>query len=141
MSARCRSRRSSERRQRTPIRTSSRSRIRITRTRPSAARCTASSRSCSQSSFQWAEAGHIPAYTPVTESPEYGDLQPQADYVDAAEILNYDPEAWFTGAGSDFHVYFAENIQGALLGGSDAEAAITGFEQRINKILAKPSPV
>jgi multiple sugar transport system substrate-binding protein len=94
-----------------------------------------------KSSFQWAEAGHIPTYTPVTESAEYAELQPQADYVEAAEILNYDPEAWFTGAGSDFHVYFAENIQGALLGGSDAEAAVTGFEQRINKILAKPSPV
>jgi multiple sugar transport system substrate-binding protein len=92
-------------------------------------------------SFLWAEAGHIPAYTPVTESPEYSDLQPQADYVEAAEILNYDPEAWFTGAGSDFHVYFAENIQGALLSGDDPEAAIAGFEERINKILAKPSPV
>jgi multiple sugar transport system substrate-binding protein len=92
-------------------------------------------------SFLWAEAGHIPAYTPVTESPKYAELKPQADYVEAAQILNYDPEAWFTGAGSDFHVYFAENVQGALLSGDDPEAAIAGFEARINKILAKPSPV
>jgi len=92
-------------------------------------------------SIVWAGAGHIPAYQPIVQSPAYDDLLPQAHYADAAENLNYDPEAWFSGSGSDFQGYFAENIQNVLLGQTDPAVGLRGFVDRLNSILAKPNPV
>ena len=93
------------------------------------------------SSLAWAEAGHIPAFQPVVQSPEYQALLPQAHYAPAAEILNYDPEAWFTGSGSDFQNYFLETVQGVYLDKSDAADGFNAFVRRVNVQLAKPNPV
>jgi multiple sugar transport system substrate-binding protein len=92
-------------------------------------------------SFSWAEAGHIPAYQPIVQSPQYQELVPQRNYASAAEILNYDPEAWFTGSGSDFQNIFAEGVQGVLLAGDDAAAGFDAFIHRIDQLIAKPNPV
>ena len=92
-------------------------------------------------SFDWAGAGHVPTYLPVTEEPEYAGLEPQADYVNITEIVNYDPVAWFTGSGSDFQNVFGQNLQPVLLSGADPLAGIQGFRNSINALLAKPSPV
>ena len=94
-----------------------------------------------KNSISWAQAGHIPAFLPVVDSPEYSKLLPQAHYASAAENLNYDPKAWFTGSGSDFQTFFAENIQSVLLNKSDARAGFAGFVRRLNVLLGKPSPV
>lgn len=92
-------------------------------------------------SFAWAGAGHIPAYQPVIDDPAYAELVPQAHYAEAAELLHYDPEAWFSGSGSDFQLYFMENLQGVLLGQTDAATGLDGFVRRLNSLLAKPNPV
>jgi multiple sugar transport system substrate-binding protein len=92
-------------------------------------------------SLSWAEAGHIPAFQPVVRSSEYAALKPQADYAHAADIINYDPEAWFTGSGSDFQSYFAENVQNVFLGRDKATAGWDAFISRINTVLAMPNPV
>jgi len=92
-------------------------------------------------SFAWAEAGHIPAYLPVVESPAYAQLLPQANYADAVDQLNYDPPAWFSGSGSDFQTYFAENLQSVLLDKTDAREGIQAFVRRLNVLLSKPNPV
>ena len=92
-------------------------------------------------SLSWAEAGHIPAYQPVVKSKEYAALKPQADYAHAADIINYDPEAWFTGSGSDFQSYFAENVQNVFLGRDKAADGWDAFMKRINAVLAMPNPV
>ncbi|GIG21505.1 carbohydrate-binding protein [Cellulomonas chitinilytica] len=92
-------------------------------------------------SLDWAEAGHIPAFQPVIQSPEYQALLPQAHYAPAAEILNYDPEAWFTGSGSDFQSYFLETVQNVYLQGDDAAKGFAAFVRRVNVQLAKPNPV
>jgi multiple sugar transport system substrate-binding protein len=92
-------------------------------------------------SFGWAEAGHIPAYQPVVESAKYQNLLPQAHYAPAAEILNYDPTAWFTGSGSDFQNYFLETVQSVYLNGADPAAGFDAFVRRVNVQLAKPNPV
>ncbi|WBU37963.1 extracellular solute-binding protein [Homoserinibacter sp. YIM 151385] len=89
----------------------------------------------------WAEAGHIPAFLPVTESPGYGQLKPQADYAAAADIVHYDPTAWFTGAGSNFQGDFGEAVQGALLGGGDPASAVRAFQTRVDQLLSRPNPV
>ena len=94
-----------------------------------------------KSSVTWAAAGHIPAYQPIVESAEYKKLTPQAHYANAADIINYDPDAWFTGSGSNFQNYFAENIQNVLLGRTAPEVGMNGFMDRINNLLAKPNPV
>lgn len=91
-------------------------------------------------SFGWAEAGHIPAYLPVTESPEYGELIPQANYAEAAQHVVYDPTAWFTGSGSNFQSEFGAAVQGVLLSGDDPAAAIDRFEARVNALLRQPNP-
>jgi len=91
-------------------------------------------------SFGWAEAGHIPAFLPVTESPEYDDLIPQAHYAEAAQHVVYDPTAWFTGSGSNFQGEFGAAVQGVLLSGDDPAAAIDRFEARVNALLRQPNP-
>ena len=92
-------------------------------------------------SISWAEAGHIPAYGPVVDSSEYADLIPQAHYAEAAEYLNYDPPAWFTGSGSDFQTYFLDSIQSVVLAKDDAATGMKRFVDRVNTQLGRPAPV
>ena len=92
-------------------------------------------------SLNWAKAGHIPAFQPVVQSADYKNLLPQAHYAGAADIINYDPRAWFTGSGSDFQNYFAENIQNVFLGRTPAKDGWDAFVNRLNTLLSKPNPV
>lgn len=92
-------------------------------------------------SLNWAKAGHIPAFQPVVQSDEYKNLLPQAHYAGAADIINYDPRAWFTGSGSDFQSYFAENVQNVFLGRTAAKDGWDSFVERLDTLLSKPNPV
>jgi multiple sugar transport system substrate-binding protein len=92
-------------------------------------------------SVAWAGAGHIPAYGPVVESPQYRELKPQANYAGIPAYVNYDPDVWFSGAGSDFHNYFEENVQNVYLGNGDPAAGFQGFVERLNVLLDRPQPV
>jgi multiple sugar transport system substrate-binding protein len=92
-------------------------------------------------SVSWAGAGHIPAYQPVIKSAEYQELKPQSNYAGIPEYVNYDPDVWFSGAGSDFHKYFAENVQNVYLGSGDPAAGFEGFVKRLNVLLDRPQPV
>ncbi|MFE4081589.1 extracellular solute-binding protein [Paenarthrobacter sp. YIM B13468] len=92
-------------------------------------------------SLLWAEAGHIPAFQPVVQSPAYGQLTPQIHYANAADIIAYDPEAWFSGSGSDWQTYFAEHIQNVLLGRDKASTGWDSFVTRTNDLLSRPNPV
>ena len=58
----------------------------------------------------WAEGGHVPAYLRTLSSAKYKALEPQSDYVSAAEHAVYDPLAWYSGSGSVF-----ENIVGSQI--------------------------
>ena len=92
-------------------------------------------------SLAWAEAGHIPAYNPVVDDPAYADLIPQSHYAEARDYLVYDPEAWFSGSGSDFHRYFGDHVQNVFMRTVTPKDGLDGFVKRINALLAKPSPV
>ncbi|WP_284979163.1 extracellular solute-binding protein [Arthrobacter sp. fls2-241-R2A-200] len=92
-------------------------------------------------SLSWAEAGHIPAFQPVVKTPEYRKLTPQIHYANAADIIAYDPESWFSGSGSDWQTYFGENIQNVLLGRDKASVGWDAFERRTNTLLSRPNPV
>ncbi|WP_458107526.1 extracellular solute-binding protein [Arthrobacter sp. R3-55] len=92
-------------------------------------------------SLSWAEAGHIPGYQPVVQSQAYRELTPQIHYANAADIIAYDPESWFSGSGSDWQTYFAETVQNVLLGRDKATVGWDAFEQRTNTLLSRPNPV
>jgi multiple sugar transport system substrate-binding protein len=92
-------------------------------------------------SLNWAKAGHIPGFQPVVQSAEFKNLLPQAHYAGAADIINYDPRAWFTGSGSDFQSFFAENVQNVFLGRTKAKDGWDAFVQRLDTLLSKPNPV
>ncbi|MGP9503230.1 extracellular solute-binding protein [Specibacter sp. AOP5-B1-6] len=92
-------------------------------------------------SLNWAKAGHIPGFQPVVQSEEYKNLLPQAHYSAAADIINYDPRAWFTGSGSDFQSFFAENVQNVFLGRTPAKVGWDAFVHRLDGLLSKPNPV
>jgi multiple sugar transport system substrate-binding protein len=62
-------------------------------------------------SLTWAKGGHIPAYLPTLNSPEYARLKPQSDYASAVDSVVYDAQAWYSGSGSNF-----ENTLGSQLG-------------------------
>lgn len=64
-----------------------------------------------EQSMTWAEGGHIPAYRPTLESKEFAELEPQANYADAADYAVYDAPAWYSGSGSNF-----EMVVGAQIG-------------------------
>lgn len=93
-----------------------------------------------KNSLIWAQAGHIPAYQPITESTAYAELQPQANYVEAGENVVFDPAAWFTGAGSTFQLQMSQALQTALNGEATAEQAVDQMIEQMNTFLDTPNP-
>jgi multiple sugar transport system substrate-binding protein len=92
-------------------------------------------------SYTWAQGGHVPAYMPTLESAEYKALEPQADYVKAADYAVYDDPAWYGGSGSTF-----ENTVGAQLGlvqqlAVTPQGALSAIKQQLKVYLNTPSPL
>ena len=72
-----------------------------------------------RNSLVWATGGgHIPALSAVAESPEYRAEQPISNYREAAQVVEFDPEVYFSGSGSDADV--AGRAEPA--GGGDSQA-------------------
>jgi multiple sugar transport system substrate-binding protein len=92
-------------------------------------------------SLTWASAGHIPAYRPVLDQPEYAALEPQSSYADAATVAVLDPPNWFAGAGSNFHNRMHQPLQSALLGNTTAEKAVRQMVREADALLRQPNPV
>ncbi len=93
-----------------------------------------------QGSLTWAGAGHIPAYQPVLDEPEYAELSPQKDYAAAGDVVVLDPPVWFAGAGSDFQARMCDAMSGALQGRSTASGAVEGMLREMDGFLATPNP-
>ena len=89
----------------------------------------------------WAEGGHIPSWQPVVESQEYQTLEPQSNYVEAAERATTGPSVWFGGAGSELENEAYAAFQGSLTGTTDPAGAVRQFRRAIEEFLDKPSPV
>ncbi|WP_092864895.1 extracellular solute-binding protein [Quadrisphaera sp. DSM 44207] len=92
-------------------------------------------------SFTWAEAGHVPSYGPIVESPAYAELEPQSDYAPTAGFAVLDPAAWFTGAGANFQNLMTQAMLPTVEGSAPPEAAIDGMVARVEELLATPNPV
>jgi multiple sugar transport system substrate-binding protein len=91
-------------------------------------------------SLLWSDGGHIPANREVTESAEYQEKVPQSHYARASEEAVFDPQAWFTGSGSDFQARVGEALQGAWLDKSSPEAAVDRLVGALDAALQTKPP-
>jgi multiple sugar transport system substrate-binding protein len=80
-----------------------------------------------KNSIMWASAGHIPAYTPVVNSPEYQELEPNATYAEAGEHVFYDPRSPIAGVATPTYDAVGNYFSPAINGQLSAEEALQMF--------------
>lgn len=87
-----------------------------------------------KNSLFWATAGHIPAYGPVTASPEYAAMEPNATYSSLTANMIFDPKTPLAGvAGPIFDVmstYFVPTLNGEM----DPAEAVTAIKEELNAL-------
>ncbi|MER6976841.1 extracellular solute-binding protein [Streptomyces carpinensis] len=89
----------------------------------------------------WAEGGHIPAWLPTQRSKAFLDQSPQRNYVQAAFDAQYDPEAWYTGAGSDFQSVVGGTIIEAIAGRLSPKGAVSSLRSDLKRYTTARPPV
>jgi multiple sugar transport system substrate-binding protein len=94
----------------------------------------------SRHSLGWAEGGHIPAYSPVFESPQYRALQPNGQYAEAARNVVYDPDGWYMGAAGPLEAIASKFLPAALYGYMTPAEAVARFEAESRRLIRKPPP-
>jgi multiple sugar transport system substrate-binding protein len=94
----------------------------------------------SRHSLIWAEGGHIPAYRPVAESPQFLALQPNAQYAAAAQNVVYDPDGWYMGAAGPLEAIGSKFLPAALYGYMTPAQAVARFELESRRLIRKPPP-
>lgn len=77
-----------------------------------------------KNSISWANAGHIPAYTPTRESEEFKTMQPNATYSVLADTAVFDPKSTLAGVASPVYDAVANYISPAMNGELEAQQAI-----------------
>ena len=96
-------------------------------------------RSLLDSSPTWAQGGHVPAWLPVQKS--QGVQKLESSYIGAAYDAQYDPDAWYSGAGSDFQILMGSAIGGVQNGTSDVSTAIRSMRDRLTRYTQTSPPV
>jgi multiple sugar transport system substrate-binding protein len=94
-----------------------------------------------EESATWADGGHVPAWLPVQESQEFKELEPQSNYTEAAFNAVYDPEAWYTGAGSDFQTAMGSVVAGVFNGGTDPKSGVDAMTTSLKTFSTARPPV
>ena len=89
----------------------------------------------------WAEGGHVPAWLPFRDSPEYKALTPQSNYAAAAEGAVYDPPGWYSGSGSNFEIITGSAIGGVLGNQQSPAAAIAQMRTQLTHLSTTASPI
>ncbi|MET0905754.1 MAG: extracellular solute-binding protein [Tardiphaga sp.] len=77
-----------------------------------------------KNSLAWANAGHIPAYSPVRDSEEFKTMQPNATYSILADTAVFDPKSTLAGVASPVYDAVANYISPAMNGELGAQEAI-----------------
>lgn len=77
-----------------------------------------------KNSLAWADAGHIPAYTPVRDSEEFKTKEPNATYSILADTAVFDPKSPLAGVASPVYDAVANYIAPAMNGELGAQEAI-----------------
>ena len=75
-------------------------------------------------SIAWATAGHIPAYTPVTESAAFAAMKPNADYASLAKTAGFEPKSTITGVASPTYEATTNFLEPAVNGQIDPGSAV-----------------
>jgi multiple sugar transport system substrate-binding protein len=91
-------------------------------------------------SYTWAQGGHIPAYLPVTASTQYKTLKPQSNYASVADSVTVDPNAWFSGSGSELENQAGNVFATVLTGQATPVQGIKQFRATIQKLLSVQLP-
>jgi multiple sugar transport system substrate-binding protein len=92
-------------------------------------------------SATWAHGGHVPAWLPTQRSKAFLDQSPQHNYVEAAFNAQYDPVAWYTGAGSDFQNTVGATIIEVLAGRTSPKNAVSGMRSDLKQYTTARPPV
>lgn len=92
-------------------------------------------------SATWAGGGHVPAWLPTQQSPEFLELKPQSSYVRAAFDAVYDPPGWYTGAGSDFQNAMGAVITEVMAGRTRPGAAVGAMRDSLTTFATAKPPV
>lgn len=93
-----------------------------------------------KNSYTWAQGGHVPAYLPVTESDEYKKLKPQSNYASVAPDVVFDPNAWFSGSGSELENQAGAAFQTILNGQASVQQGLRQFREALQKLLSIKLP-
>lgn len=93
-----------------------------------------------KNSVDWAKGGHVPAYSPVLDEPEYLALKPQSEYRDVVDDVVLDPPAWFSGSASAFEINLGAAFSNVLTGVSSPQAGLDQAKSALRKLIATPNP-
>ncbi|HEX2299454.1 MAG TPA: hypothetical protein VHH34_13240, partial [Pseudonocardiaceae bacterium] len=95
-----------------------------------------------RNSLDWAVGGgHIPALSAVAESPEYLAQQPISNYREAAQVVEFDPEAYFSGSGSTLMSRAGQSLQGVTSRALTPEQGADDLIGWLNNQLTLGSPL
>ncbi|MFD6415425.1 extracellular solute-binding protein [Streptomyces sp. NPDC060194] len=89
----------------------------------------------------WATGGHVPAWLPVQQSDAYKELTPQSHYAAAADAALYDPDAWYSGAGSTLQNQLGGVVAGVIGGLTRPAAAVRSLRDKLTVLAATSAPV
>lgn len=93
-----------------------------------------------KNSVDWAAGGHVPAYLPTLEKPEYLDMHPQSEYRSVIDDVVLDPPAWFAGSASALEIELGSVFSGVLTGSRSPENALAEAKSRLQDLLDTPNP-
>ena len=86
-------------------------------------------------SLDWASAGHIPAYKPITDSPAFQNLKPNSDYAGLAKTAVFDPKSTVAGVASPAYDAATNFMEPAVNGQMDAKSAVSQTRDGIQDAL------
>jgi multiple sugar transport system substrate-binding protein len=93
-------------------------------------------------SLTWSEGGHVPAYKPVLNSPAFAKLKPQSHYAaTAADRVVVDPQAWFSGSGSNLEAEAGTAFQPVVTGAATPQQGLASFRSALETLVKVPPPV
>ncbi|MGP3632077.1 extracellular solute-binding protein [Streptomyces sp. 24-1644] len=94
-----------------------------------------------QHAVDWAQGGHIPAYTPTLTDKAYRALKPQSEYVSAMDHMAVEPPVWFAGSTGILAQRVGPVIAGSNLGSVKPEVAARRMRAVMEKLLAMKNPM
>ncbi|SDM22221.1 extracellular solute-binding protein [Nonomuraea jiangxiensis] len=93
-----------------------------------------------KNSADWAVAGHVPAYLPALELPEYLALQPQSEYRSVITDVALDPQVWFAGSASRLWIEFGDAFAPVIGGTRTPEEGLATAKAALGRLLSAPIP-